>query len=84
MCLKACVKDKTWFWHMRLRHENFDSMKVMAQKEMLKGLPSIEHPNQLCKGCLVDKLFHKSFPKESILKESQPLQEIHADACGPI
>jgi hypothetical protein len=51
---------------------------------MLKGLPSIEHPNQLCKGCLVDKLFYKSFPKESISKESQPLQEIHADTCGHI
>ena len=84
MCLKAYVKDETWLWHMRLGHVNFDSMKMTTQKEMLKGLPSIEHPNQLCKGCLVDKLFHKSFLKESISKESQPLQEIHADACGPI
>ena len=50
MCLKACVKNETWLWHMRLGHLNFDSMKMMTQKEMLKGLPSIEHPNQLCKG----------------------------------
>jgi len=69
---------------MRLRHVKFDSIKMMTQKEMLQDLPSIEHPNQLCKECLVDKLFHKSFPKESIAKESQPLQEIHVDACGPI
>jgi hypothetical protein len=69
---------------MRLGYLNFDSMKMMEQKEMLKGLPLIEHPYQLCKGCLVDKLFHRSFPKESISKESQPLQEIHANACGPI
>ena len=57
---------------------------MVAQKEMLQGLPLIEHPNQLCKGCLMDKLFHKNFPNEFIPKESQSLQEIHADAGGPI
>jgi len=52
-CLKACSKDETWLWHIRLRHVNFDSLNMMAQKEILKGLSSIIHPNQLCKGCLV-------------------------------
>jgi len=47
-CLNACVNDETWFWHIRLEHVNFDSLKMMAQKEMLKGLSSIIHPNQLC------------------------------------
>jgi hypothetical protein len=51
---------------------------------MLKGLSSIIHPNQLCEGCLVGKQFHKSFPKESTLKVSQPLQEIHVDVWSPI
>ena len=48
-CLKACVKDETWFWHMRLGYVNFYSLKMITQKKMLKGLPSIKHPNQLCK-----------------------------------
>ena len=43
---------------MKLGHVNFDSLKMMAQKEMLKGLPYIIHPNQLCEGCLVGKQFH--------------------------
>jgi hypothetical protein len=24
--LNACVKDETWFWHMRLEHVKFDGM----------------------------------------------------------
>jgi hypothetical protein len=54
-CLNACVKDESWLWHMRLRHVNFDSLKMMTQKEMLKGLPFIIHSNQLCEGYLVGK-----------------------------
>jgi hypothetical protein len=53
--LKTCVKDETWLWNMRLGHVNFDSLKMMTQKKMLKGLLSIEHPNQLCEWCLVGK-----------------------------
>ena len=83
-CLNACVKDETWLWHMRFKHVNFDSLKMMAQKEMLKGLPSIIHPNQLCEGCLVGKQFHKIFLKESTSRVNQPLQEIHVDVCGSI
>jgi hypothetical protein len=37
-CLKACVKYDSWLWNMRLGHVNFYSLKMMAQKEMLKGL----------------------------------------------
>ena len=57
---------------------------MMALKEMLKGLPSIIHPNQLCERCLVGKQFYKIFLNESTLRENQPLQEIHADVCSPI
>jgi hypothetical protein len=71
--LNACVKDETWLWHMRLGHVNFDSLKMMTQKEMLKGLQSIIHQNQLCEGCLVGKQFCKSFLKKSTSRANQPL-----------
>jgi hypothetical protein len=57
---------------------------MMAQKKMLKGLPSIIYPNQLCDECLVSKQFRKSFLKKSTSRASQPLQEIHVDVCGLI
>jgi hypothetical protein len=83
-CLKACVKDETWFWHVRLGHISSDNLKMMAQKKMLKGLLSIIHLNLLCERCLMGKQFYKSFLKESTSRASQPLQEIYADICGPI
>jgi hypothetical protein len=51
---------------------------------MLKGLPSIIHPNKLCEGCLVGKQFHKSFFKESTSRANQPLQEIYIYVCDHI
>jgi hypothetical protein len=54
-CIKTRVKDETWLWHMRLRHTNFDNLEMMTQKKMLKGLPSIIHPNYLCEGCFMGK-----------------------------
>ena len=77
-------KMKLGFDIMRLGHVNFDILKIMTQKEMLKGLPFIIHSNQLCEGCLVGKQFCKSFLKESTSRAYQPLQEIHVNVCGPI
>ena len=64
-CLQACYKDKSWLWHLRFGHLNFGSLKFLSNKEMVRGLPPIEHPDQLCEGCLVGKHFRKPFPKES-------------------
>ena len=50
----------------------------------MKGLPCINHPDQLCEGCLLGKQFRKSFPKESESRAKKPLELIHADVCGPI
>jgi hypothetical protein len=38
-------EDETWLWHMSFEHINFDNLKIMAQKKMLKGLPSIIYLN---------------------------------------
>jgi hypothetical protein len=44
-CLKTCVKDETWFWLKRLGHVNFNSLKMMTQNKMLKGILYIIHLN---------------------------------------
>jgi hypothetical protein len=48
---------------------------------MVRGLPSINHPDQLCEGCLLGKQFRASFPKESSSRAKKPLE---LNACGPI
>ncbi|KAE8681124.1 hypothetical protein F3Y22_tig00111342pilonHSYRG00188 [Hibiscus syriacus] len=83
-CLKACYKDASWLWHLRFGHLNFGGLELLSKKEMVKGLPHINHPDQLCEGCLVGKQFRKSFPKESETRAKKPLELIHTDMCGPI
>ena len=51
---------------------------------MVKGIPTIDRPHQLCEACLLGKYSRKSFPKQSKLKATKPLQSIHADVYGPI
>ena len=51
---------------------------------MVRRLPPVEHPDQLCEGCLVGKYFRKPFPKESSSRAKKQLELIHADVCGPI
>ncbi|KAE8728448.1 hypothetical protein F3Y22_tig00004355pilonHSYRG00008 [Hibiscus syriacus] len=78
-CLKACYKDASWLWHIRFGHLNFGGLELLSKKEMVKGLPRINHPDQLCEGFLAGKQFRKSFPKESETRAKKPLELIHTD-----
>nr|GEZ28164.1 retrovirus-related Pol polyprotein from transposon TNT 1-94 [Tanacetum cinerariifolium] len=51
---------------------------------MVKGLDHIDHPNQVCEGCLLGKHARSLFLKESTLRAKEPLQLIHTDLCGPV
>ncbi|GKV53225.1 hypothetical protein SLEP1_g59761, partial [Rubroshorea leprosula] len=46
---------------------------------MVKGLPSVNQPDQLCEGCLLGKQSRKSFPKQSQSRAMRPLQLVHTD-----
>ncbi|PWA61635.1 hypothetical protein CTI12_AA371330 [Artemisia annua] len=83
-CLKSCLKDHSWLWHMRYGHLNFGDLKLLSSKGMVKGLDQIDHPNQVCEGCLIGKHARSSFPKEATSRAKEPLQLIHTDLCGPI
>nr|GEY53646.1 retrovirus-related Pol polyprotein from transposon TNT 1-94 [Tanacetum cinerariifolium] len=64
-CLKSCLEDHSWLWHMRYGHLNFGDLKLLSSKGMVKGLDHIDHPNQVCEGCLFGKHARSSFPKET-------------------
>jgi hypothetical protein len=42
------MDDVSWLWHGRLGHVNFQSLKMLVEKEMVGGLPLIKHPDQVC------------------------------------
>ncbi|KAK2981491.1 hypothetical protein RJ640_012248 [Escallonia rubra] len=83
-CLKAYFDNQSWLWHLRLGHFNFGGLKLLSTKNMVKGLPSIDQPDELCEACLIGKQHRHSFLKESISRAKARLELIHIDVCGPI
>jgi transposase InsO family protein len=83
-CLKACIEDMTWLWHLRFGHLNFGGLKQLSNKRMVKNIPHIDHSDKLCEGCVLGKHPRNSFPKESSYRAKKVLELVHTDICGPI
>ena len=49
------VKDENWLWHLRFGNLNFGGLNLLHRKGMVKGLPLIEKPDNLCKGFILGK-----------------------------
>lgn len=84
MCLTVKVKDPTWLWHMRMGHINFNSLKFMVDKEMIKGVPRLSIPQSPCEGCLAGKQSRNPFPAQANFRAKKRLELIHGDLCGPV
>ncbi|KAD3066473.1 hypothetical protein E3N88_34353 [Mikania micrantha] len=72
----VCMKDE----FLRLH----DQYQRLVMKELVTGMPVIQHPAQICEGCLVAKQIRKPFPTEAQWRAGTPLELVHADLCGPI
>ena len=83
-CFLGKLEEPAWLWHARFGHVNFQSLKKIADKEMVMGVPSFKHPHQLCHSCLVAKQSRESFPAKTSYRADAPLELLHADLCGPI
>nr|GEX64452.1 zinc finger, CCHC-type [Tanacetum cinerariifolium] len=84
VCLLANLKEDTWLWHARLGHLNFESLKSMAQKDLVHGIPAIKHTAQICDVCLIGKHSRAPFPEKAKARSTSPLDLVYGDLCGPI
>ena len=48
----SLINDEFTLWHLRFRYLNFNSLKLLKQKEIVIGLPSIENERKICEGCI--------------------------------
>jgi hypothetical protein len=55
ICLMSSMEDLAWEWHTRYVHLNFQALRQLGQKQMVRGLPCVDHVEQLCDGCLTGK-----------------------------
>ncbi|KAK1663428.1 hypothetical protein QYE76_051587 [Lolium multiflorum] len=84
VCLSVRCGDTAWTWHECLGHQNFGALRTMSSSGMVRGLPAIEHVDQLCDTCLAGKKKWASFPQVAKFRAAARIELIHADLYGPI
>jgi hypothetical protein len=55
VCLTTRVGDMSWRCHERYGHLNFQSLRKLGRADMVRGLPAIDHVDQVCKDCVLAK-----------------------------
>nr|GFA74269.1 putative ribonuclease H-like domain-containing protein [Tanacetum cinerariifolium] len=86
ICLMARASStKSWLWHQRLSHLNFDTINDLARNELVAGLPKFKyHKEHLCPPCEQGKSKRASHPLKPIPNSRQRLHLLHMDLCGPM
>jgi len=72
----ACSNDY-WLWYFRFGHLHFSSLRLLQQKQMVRGLPPIKEPVSTCECCILGKKHHEGFPKGFAWKAKKPLELLH-------
>nr|GEV97508.1 integrase, catalytic region, zinc finger, CCHC-type, peptidase aspartic, catalytic [Tanacetum cinerariifolium] len=86
ICLMACATPtKSWLWHQRLNHFNFDTINDLAKNDLVFGLPKFKYAKEhLCPSCEQGKGKRASHPPKPVLNSKQRLHLLHMDLCGPM
>nr|GEY03698.1 hypothetical protein [Tanacetum cinerariifolium] len=86
ICLMACASStKSWLWHQRLSHLNFDTINDLAKNDLVSGLPKFKyHKEHLCPSCEQEKSKRASYPPKPVPNSRQRLHLLHMDLCGPM
>nr|GFB37369.1 retrovirus-related Pol polyprotein from transposon TNT 1-94 [Tanacetum cinerariifolium] len=86
ICLMARASStKSWLWHQRLSHLNFDTINDLAKNDLVSGLPKFKyHKEHLYPSCEQGKSKKASHPPKQVPNSRQRLHLLHMDLCGPM
>nr|GEV03211.1 integrase, catalytic region, zinc finger, CCHC-type, peptidase aspartic, catalytic [Tanacetum cinerariifolium] len=86
ICLMArATPTKSWLWHQRLSHLNFDTINDQAKNDLVSSLPKFKYAKEhLCPSCEQGKSKRASHPPKPVPNSKQRLHLLHMDLCGPI
>jgi hypothetical protein len=56
----------------------------MVNQDWVRGMPQIDHVDQLCDGCLAGKHQCTLFPEKAEYHAKRSLEVVHGDLCGLI
>ncbi|GJW99763.1 retrovirus-related pol polyprotein from transposon TNT 1-94 [Tanacetum coccineum] len=86
ICLMArAASTKSWLWHQRLSHLNFDTINDLSKNDLVTGLLKFKyHKEHLCPSCEQGKCKRASHPPKPVPNSKQRLHLLHMDLCGPM
>ncbi|GJT18126.1 retrovirus-related pol polyprotein from transposon TNT 1-94 [Tanacetum coccineum] len=83
--LSKASKTKSWLWHRRVSHLNFNYIIQLAKQGLFCGLPKLKYQkDHLYSACALGKSkkhSHKPKAEDSI---QEKLYLLHMDLCGPM
>ncbi|GKE14532.1 retrovirus-related pol polyprotein from transposon TNT 1-94, partial [Tanacetum coccineum] len=83
--MARATSTKSWLWHQRLSHLNFDTINDLAKNDLVTGLPKFKyHKEHLCPSCEQGKSRKASHPPKPVPNSKQRLHLLHMDLCGPM
>nr|GFA57622.1 retrovirus-related Pol polyprotein from transposon TNT 1-94 [Tanacetum cinerariifolium] len=76
---------KSWLWHQRLSHLNFDTINDLARNDLVSSLPKFKYNKKyMCPSCEQGKSKRASHPPKPVPNSRQRLHLLHMDLCGPM
>jgi hypothetical protein len=51
----AHMNKTVWLWHTCFNHLNFNSLRQLSGRNMVRGMLTLDHVDQVCDGCLIGK-----------------------------
>nr|GEV91413.1 integrase, catalytic region, zinc finger, CCHC-type, peptidase aspartic, catalytic [Tanacetum cinerariifolium] len=84
ICLMSRASStKSWLWHQRLSHLNFNTINNLAKNDLVSCLPKFKyHKEHLCPFCEQRKSKRASHPPKHVPNARQRLHLLHMDLCG--
>ncbi|GJS76318.1 retrovirus-related pol polyprotein from transposon TNT 1-94 [Tanacetum coccineum] len=83
--LSKSSKNKSWLWHRRLNHLNFDNINDLARKDLVRGLPILKfEKDHLCSACQLGKSKKHTHTPKTKNTNLEVLNTLHMDLCGPM
>ncbi|GJU12820.1 retrovirus-related pol polyprotein from transposon TNT 1-94 [Tanacetum coccineum] len=83
--LSKASKNKSWLWHRRLNHLNFDTINEISRKDLVRGLPRLKfEKDHLCSACQLGKSKKHTHTPKAENTNLEVLNTLHMDLCGPM
>ncbi|GJW83650.1 retrovirus-related pol polyprotein from transposon TNT 1-94 [Tanacetum coccineum] len=83
--LSKASKNKSWLWHRRLNHLNFDTINNLARKDFVRGLPRLKfEKDHLCSACQLGKIKKHTHTPKAENTDLEVFNTLHMDLCEPM